>query len=189
MASTIVITAGVNILPPNDEQVPHLCESIITALKDPDTLTIAVQCCRSIVMTNPKTACDQEIIRYLLPRLINFVVSDEKDPDNAKSAVCGILTGFTSVLFGEQVQIAMALFVPTLLKRAAKDPSKSRESAARLLELAQADQQAFRAVVGGLQQEQRAFMEEVFRSNVGGQEKARPESAQPSIELKMNFGT
>lgn len=35
MASTIVITAGVNVLPPNDEQVPLLCDRMIDALSNP----------------------------------------------------------------------------------------------------------------------------------------------------------
>lgn len=35
MASTIVITAGVNVLPPNDDQVSRLCDSILESLSDP----------------------------------------------------------------------------------------------------------------------------------------------------------
>lgn len=34
MASTIVITAGVNVLPPNDDQVSRLCDSILESLSD-----------------------------------------------------------------------------------------------------------------------------------------------------------
>lgn len=34
MASTIVITAGVNVLPPNDDQVSRLCDSILESLSN-----------------------------------------------------------------------------------------------------------------------------------------------------------
>ena len=99
----------------------------------------------------------------------------------------------------------MALVVPTLLSRAATEPAKDdayRETSARLLELASADQTAFRAVVGAMSESQRAFMEEVIRSGraggmgggVGGSGAGRrkveeeEEEQAPTIALKMNFG-
>lgn len=79
-----------------------------------------------------------------------------------------------------------------------------RETGARLLELAAADQTAFRAVVAGLNERQRAFAEEIIRVGRGGGvdggaggaagsgagEDGRPGSVgQPSIALKMDFGS
>lgn len=188
MASTIVVTSGVNVLPPNEEQIPKLCDHILESLSDPFTSTIAIQCVRPLVMASPKTACDQEVIRYLLPKLIAFVTSPSNDTAT-KSAICGILTSFVRILSGDQTQVAVALFVPMLLERARVENSVGRETAGRLLELAQFNQQAFKTVVANLDPQQRSFMEEVLRSNVvGRQEKVKPESAQPSIALKMNFG-
>lgn len=104
---------------------------------------------------------------------------------------------------GNRVAVAMALVAPALLSRAsaadADDigavPPVFRETGARLLELASVDQAAFRGVVAGMSEGQRAFMEEVIRSGrraggaaggdggEGGEEEVRP-----SIALKMDFG-
>lgn len=191
MAATIVITAGINILPPNDEQLPKLCDHIVESLKDSLTVNIAAQCCRTLVLTSPKTATDQELIRYILPKLITFVV-EENTPF---SPVASVLTSqFTNLLFGLQQEIAVSLFVPMLLERARRhrdEPAAVKETATRLLELAQVSRDAFKAVVANLEGPHRMFMEDVLRSNVGGgqgQQLAAKGHAQPSIELKMNFG-
>lgn len=191
MAATLLITAGVNVLPPNDEQLPALCDHIIHALKDSQTATITIQCTRLLLATSPKSATDQEIVRYLLPKLITFVAEDEfHDVGNAVAAV--LTTSFIPVLFGDQVQIAMCLFVPMLLERARKGNSKSAPlCAARLLELAQANTGAFKAVVGNLEPQLRTFLEELLKANVastGASTNRMSVSNQPSIALKMNFG-
>jgi hypothetical protein len=91
----------------------------------------------------------------------------------------------------------MALVVPALLARASSESANGgdatgvyRETSARLLELASADQNAFRGVVGAMSETQKAFMEEVIRSgrHAGGVQKSGGEGAQPTIALKMNFG-
>jgi len=189
MAATILVTSGDNVLPPNEDYLPKLCDHILESLTDPLTTIIAVQCVRSLVMSSPKTACDQEIIRYFLPKLITFVTTPSDDNAAAKPAVCTILTGFVRTLFGEQVQIAMTLFVPMLLERARVEKSLTvgKETATRLLELAQAEQVAFKNVVANLATQQRVFMEEVLRSNVSASVEKKVESVQPSIALKMNF--
>lgn len=89
---------------------------------------------------------------------------------------------------------AMSLVVPTLLARAtAEGEDQYREISSRLLELAQVDQQAFRAVVGGMGASQRAFLEEILRSGqvasaASGRDDAGPNEGQPTIALKMDFG-
>lgn len=90
----------------------------------------------------------------------------------------------------------MALVLPTLLARAASEGGSEvyRETSARLLELASAHQAAFRAVVAGMEEAQRGFMEEVIKSGrLGGDAAGRSragagEASQPSIALKMDFG-
>lgn len=88
---------------------------------------------------------------------------------------------------------AMSLVVPTLMARATADGEEVyRETSTRLLELAAADQGTFRAVVGGLSDGQKTFLEEVIRSgqqSTGAAVKEATESSgQPTIALKMNFG-
>lgn len=92
--------------------------------------------------------------------------------------------------------------VPALLARAEKDgKAVYAETAARLVELAGADQGAFRGVVGGMGTEMRGFMEGVIREggglrkggggggerrDGGGGGGGRGEG--PRIELRMDFG-
>jgi hypothetical protein len=59
------------------------------------------------------------------------------------------------------------------------------------LEIASADQQAFRGVVTGLNAEQRGFMEGVLKSGQGPrrQEISREDDGMPKIALKMDFGS
>lgn len=88
----------------------------------------------------------------------------------------------------------MSVIAPALLSRAASEGSSVyRETSARLLELASADQIAFRAVVANMNEGQKAFMEEVIRSGrqtVGGADAAGGAgTGQPSIALKMDFGS
>ncbi|KAL7269608.1 hypothetical protein RUND412_007710 [Rhizina undulata] len=191
MAATILVTAGVNVLPPNDDQIPKLCDNILDALSDPSTTKMAVQCCRSILMTTPKTACDQEIVRYLIPRIIKLVTAPSADEhaETVKNLVCNTLTSFVSTLFGDQIQIAMTMFIPTLLARAGKNKDLYPEIATRLLELVAVNQGSFKNVVANLSVAQRGFMEEVLRAGaVSRREEVRQESSTPSIALKMNFG-
>ncbi|OAA66020.1 heat repeat protein [Niveomyces insectorum RCEF 264] len=66
-----------------------------------------------------------------------------------------------------------------------------KETSGRLLELASADATAFRSVVGGLNETQRAFMEEVIQAGRQAEAAAKAvasSNGQPSIALKMNFG-
>ncbi len=114
------------------------------------------------------------------------------------------------------VTVATALVLPALLARAAGELEKwqeehlhastaegdvgaaaeadrntiYKETSGRLLELASADPAAFRSVVGGLNESQRRFMEEVIKAGRQA-EAAKPavgSDGQPTIALKMNFG-
>lgn len=84
--------------------------------------------------------------------------------------------------------------MPTLLKRAnSEGESVYNETSARLLELAASDQQAFRGVVSGLSEGQRAFMESVIVAGRNARQgKAQvdtgDEDREPTIALRMNFG-
>lgn len=194
-AATVVLTASVNVIPPGDEAIPRLLDLILEAFHDREVSRTAIQCCRSLFMASPKTQCDQEIVKYLLPRLVTFVTTnlDIVDPylAQAQSAVCGLLTSFIGTLAGEQVAVAMALVVPTFLARAAGQKGLWNETSQRLLDLAGVDQQGFKKVVMGMNVRQKSFMEEVLRAGaVAAQEGEMVKKQQdtPTIALKMNFG-
>jgi HEAT repeat-containing protein 5 len=157
------------------------------------TAKIAANCIRSLLLQPHPTVADQTMTRNLLPRLVAFVTNSEpEDPENARGLVAHSLCQYVGVVPKDRVPVTMALVVPTLLARAAGEGTDSyKETSARLLELASADQGAFRAVVGAMDEGQKAFMEEVIRS--GRQTAAQKSSAaddvgQPSIALKMDFG-
>ena len=86
----------------------------------------------------------------------------------------------------------MALVVPALLSRAGSEEGQAvyRETSARLLELASANQAVFRGVVAGMSEGQRAFLEEVIRAGrqTGPVDDEADEGERPTIALKMNFG-
>lgn len=124
--------------------------------------------------------------------------TEPEDPEHARTLIAHTLSQYVAVVSNDHKAIAMSLVVPTLLSRAtseggagATDMQIYRETSARLLELASADQASFRGVVAGMSEGQKAFMEEVIRSgrqsdNV--EKDANAESEQPTIALKMDFG-
>lgn len=137
---------------------------------------------------------DETIARFLLPRLISFVTNTEReDPELARAITAQTLSQYVGVVSKDHKAIAMSLVVPTLLSRAASEGGEGsiyRETSARLLELASADQASFRGVVAGMSEGQKAFVEEVIKSGRQSQEvkDSNVESGQPTIALKMDFG-
>ncbi|KAH0562317.1 hypothetical protein GP486_002982 [Trichoglossum hirsutum] len=219
LAATILVTSSTNVLPASDPLITKLLDEIVDCLSDrmvsrytskqfitksftPSMLTsllyktskVASNCSRSLLLTNPKSPCDQEIARHLIPHLTAFITADTEDPENARPLISHALASFTSVLAPSQIPLYFSFILPALLSRASsnRDSLVFRETSARLLELAAFDQGAFRSTVAQLSPPQRAFMEEVIRSGAGGGNSAgevRQESSKPSIALRMDFGS
>ncbi|XXH04424.1 hypothetical protein Hte_010838 [Hypoxylon texense] len=192
LAITILFTGGNNRLAASDRLVSRYLDEVVDCLTDRMTAKIAANCIRSLLLQHPPTLADQSIARYLLPRLIAFVVDTEsEDPEGARKLVAHSLTQYVTTLDGGHIQIAMSIVAPALLSRAASEGAAVyHETSARLLELASVDQAGFRGVVAAMSEGQKAFMEEVIRS---GRQNSSPEkgtdnAGQPSIALKMNFG-
>ncbi len=89
----------------------------------------------------------------------------------------------------------MSLILPTLLTRANGEDNPGGvypETSARLLELAGSDQAAFRGVVAGMTEGQKAFMEGVIKAGRGSDSRLQKTNSgsggQPTIALRMNFG-
>ncbi|KAL2752679.1 hypothetical protein ACRALDRAFT_1077843 [Sodiomyces alcalophilus JCM 7366] len=210
LAITILFTGGQNQLGANEPLVARYLDELIDCLTDRMTAKIAANCIRSLLLQPKPTRADQTMARYLLPRLIAFVTNtDPEDPENARGLVCGTLTQYavtvattTTTTTGEnrdRVMAGMALVVPTLLARASAEGKQTyRETSAWLLELASADQSAFKAVLGGMSEGQKAFLEEVIRAGrqaadaaarFAGGGAGASNGVQPTIELKLNFGS
>jgi hypothetical protein len=147
---------------------------------------------------------------YLLPHLVAFATNTTpEDPESARSLISHTLTTYTSTLSSAQKPIYISLLLPSLLKRASgelegfnynseKDSQKEKgqlfkETSTRLLELAAADQTAFRGVVAGMTAEQKGFMESVILAGRSAAQGQKVESGdggnnEPSIALRMDFG-
>ncbi|KAI0834438.1 ARM repeat-containing protein [Hypoxylon sp. FL0890] len=192
LAITILFTGGSNRLAASDRLVTKYLDEVVDCLTDRMTAKIAANCIRSLLLQPSPTPADRSIARYLLPRLIAFVVDTEpEDPEGARKLVAHTLTQYVASLGSGHAQIAMSIVVPALLSRAASEGTEVyHETSARLLELASADQAGFRGVVAAMNEGQKAFMEEVIRSGrqTSGPAKGSNNAGQPSIALKMDFG-
>ncbi|KAI0166577.1 armadillo-type protein [Xylariaceae sp. FL1272] len=192
LAVTILFTGGDNRLPATDRVVIKYLDELLDCLTDRMTAKIAANCIRSLMLQPSPTPADQSITRYLLPRLVSFVSNTEPDdPEEARKLVAHTLTQYVSIVGKDHAQIVMSVVAPTLLSRAANEgESVYKETSARLLEMASADQVAFRGMVGSMNEGQKAFMEEVIRSGRQASDADRVSGNlnQPTIALKMNFG-
>lgn len=90
----------------------------------------------------------------------------------------------------------LSLLVPGLLTRAtAEGKMLFKETAHQILQLASADQMAFRGVVARMDEQMRAFMEGIIRQGgaggvaggAGRRKQERDGAGEPSIALKLNF--
>ncbi|KAI1326058.1 armadillo-type protein [Xylariaceae sp. FL0255] len=192
LAITILFAGGNNRLAANDRVVIKFLDEVLDCLTDRMTAKIAANCIRSLISQPSPTPADQSIARYLLPRLVAFVSNTEpEDPEDARKLVAHTLTQYVSVVGKDHAQIVMSVVGPTLLSRAASEGAEVyKETSARLLEMASADQAAFRGMVANMNEGQKAFMEEVIRSGrqANDADRDNANTGQPTITLKMNFG-
>ncbi|KAF2084373.1 HEAT repeat protein-like protein [Saccharata proteae CBS 121410] len=195
MASTILLTTASSVFAPNDPLLKRLVLELAECLENRMTSKIAANCCRSLLMLPKKGPTESAIGAHLLPLLIAFLAnpSDVEGLDEGRTLIAHALTSFVPTLQPKQITTATALILPTLLARANKEGATTyKETAARLIDLASADQSAFRTVVGGLSGEQRAFMEAVIKAGgpaMGARRELEREegNGEPSIALKMDF--
>ncbi|KAF5604047.1 omega-conotoxin-sensitive calcium channel alpha-1 subunit rbB-I [Fusarium subglutinans] len=194
LATTILFTGGQNHLPASEALVARYLEELMDCLTDRMTAKIAANCIKSLLLQPSQTSADLSIARYLFPRLVAFVTdTDPEDPENARSLIAHTLCQYVGTGVRGRHLAAMAVVIPTLMARAtAEGEEVYQETSARLLELAAIDQETFRAVVGGISDGQKGFLEEVIRFGRQTTDQvskaATAESGQPSIALKMDFG-
>ncbi|KAM0241340.1 hypothetical protein ACHAP5_007677 [Fusarium lateritium] len=194
LATTILFTGGQNHLPASEALVARYLDELMDCLTDRMTSKIAANCIRTLLLQPSSTSADLSIARYLFPRLTAFVTdTDPEDPENARALVAHTLCQYAGAVDKGRRLAAITVVIPTLMARAtAEGEEVYHETSARLLELAAMDQDMFRAVVGGMSDGQKSFLEEVIRfgrQNKGQASKAvAGESGQPSIALKMDFG-
>ena len=197
LATTILLTSGSSGLEPNDPLITYLLDDMLDCLQDLGLAKVTANCMRSLLLVEPKNPTNQAIARYLLPRLLHYLIDKtQQDPENARVLVSHAVVSFATTVNSEEIATLFSFIIPALLHRATTVQGKdvSKEIAARLLTLAARDQGAFRGVVGKMTAEQKSFMEEVIREGGGGGRGIQrgglrdAQDGEPSIALKMTFG-
>lgn len=193
LATTILLSSASSAFSPNDPLVKRFIDDLFDCLGSRMTSKVAAGCCRSLFLLPKKGTLETSLAKVMLPHILSFLAnpSDVEGIDESRTTLAQTLVSFVSTLSqAPQRQLAAKIIIPALLSRAQSEPDATRESAARLLEIAQADQAAFREVVAGLSAEQRSYMESVLKSGQGQakREVSRDDDGQPKIALKMDFG-
>ncbi|KAI9832561.1 MAG: hypothetical protein M1819_004351 [Sarea resinae] len=210
LATTILLTSGANDIVPTDPLVTRFLDEMLDCLNDTMTSKVAANCTRTLLLTSSaSTTAASPYTRYLLPHLLHHLTTDSPPtPDTiptTRPLIAHALTSLTATLATPSKRATyISLLLPALLTRATRDgPATYRETAARLLELANVDQDGFRGVVGALGAEARTFMEKVIRvggagaggsgrggGSAGGAGGGRDMEGErvPSIALRMDFG-
>ncbi|KAJ6088437.1 hypothetical protein N7486_009698 [Penicillium sp. IBT 16267x] len=205
LAITFLITAGGHVLPPQDPLINRVLDELLDCLQDVGLATVAASCLRSIMLKpSPRYMTDDVVSRYLLPRLIAFLVgcpSDTgeipTDPENSRAVIARTLVSCVSnsTFSPAEVPAAVSLVMSALLARAKREgPSVHQESAGYLLELAKGDQVSFRTLVATMNADQKSLLEEVLRSagigassSTAGEVNDNIPQAAPTIALRMDF--
>ncbi|KAH7371998.1 HEAT repeat protein-like protein [Pyrenochaeta sp. MPI-SDFR-AT-0127] len=193
LATTILLSSAASAFSPNDPLVKRFIDDLFDCLGSRLTSKVAAGCCRSLLLLPKKGALETDLAKMLLPQVLSFLAnpSEVEGLEESRTTLAQTLVAFISTLpKPEQREIAAKIIIPALLARAENDPNAISETALRLLEIAGADQSAFRGVVAGLSAEQRTFMESVLKSGQGPakREASRDDDGQPKIALKMDFG-
>ena len=194
MSSIILLTASSRGIAPNDPLTDSLLADILDCLSDRGLGKVAAGCARTLLLASSDTDTAEAIARFLLPRLLYFVINEsQEDLDNARGVVLHALNSFVSAQEGEEASIALCVIVPLLLRNAKIEGKGTySEIATRLLSLASVNQAAFREVIMKMDDVERSFVEEVLRkAHTSRDEKdsdGYDHGGEPSIALKLSFG-
>jgi len=194
LTTTILLSSASSVFTVDDPLVKRFVDELFDCLGNRMTSKVAAGCCRSLLLLPKKSSFETSIASQLLPQLLSFLAnpSNIEGLDESRSAVALSLVAFITATLAtaQQRLLAAKMIVPALLGRAQKEPSTGQETSARLLEIATADQAAFRDVVGGLGSGDRGFLEEVLRrgQGAGGGTKKVDGEEEPRIALRMDFG-
>ncbi|KAF3041566.1 hypothetical protein E8E12_007909 [Didymella heteroderae] len=193
LATTILVSSAASAFVPNDPLIKVFIDNLFDCLGTVTTSKVAVGCCRSLLLLPKKSSVENSIASLILPQILSFLAnpSDVEGLDESRALLAQTLVTFiASLKTPEQRQIAAKIVIPALLARVQNDGNTSQETAGRLLEIAQADQEAFRGVVAGMDAEKRDFLQGVLKSGQGPKKvERRDEEGEPTIALKMNFGS
>ncbi|EEP78677.1 conserved hypothetical protein [Uncinocarpus reesii 1704] len=205
LALTILFTGSSHVIPSQDPLIPEVLQEMLDCLQDLGLASVAAGCIRSLLLSTPRSPTDDFIARFIFPRLIAFIAGiptgidggPPNDPEHVKASIAHILVSCvdSATIPASAVPNAMALLIPALLQRAQNDgPDVYKDTAARLLELAQVDQISFRNFASSMEPSLRTLTEDILRSTGSGGSAGRARrdmnddgAAAPSITLRMDF--
>lgn len=195
LAITILLTTSGYVIPQNDDLIEKAGREILDCLQDLGLAKVAANCIRSLMLTSPKSPCDQAVARFLYPPLLHFVIdTSTEDPEDVRSLIVQTLTSSIVGLPRDKTVPSMALVISALLTRAERHGEPVyRETATRLLEVAAMDQMAFKAILGNMAGVQKSLTQDILsRDGTGGraadmEDDDDEEDTKPSIALRMDF--
>jgi HEAT repeat-containing protein 5 len=185
LAITILLTAAPNELPETDASVIRFARELCESVDGPMTSRVAAGCIRTLLLAN--------ILRNtLLPKTIEFLLSSSEleGIEESKAITAQTLSMYAAKVPPAERPAAISLFISTLLGRAINEgPKIHQETATRLLELASADAESFKAVVAGMEDGARKALERILKAGAGTRRKEdHGRDHEPTIALKMDFG-
>lgn len=199
LSMTVLLSSAGKILCPSDTLISKVLAEVLDCLHDLGLAKVATNCVKSLLMTRPKSACDEAVYRILFPQCLAFVCDQSvDDPEQVRPAVLQALVSSVQSIAKSGKTAAMAVLVPVLLisaqQRTPKGQKESfgKQAATRLLELAAIDQSAFRTTAASLDDDSRSALGELLKS-VGVGERKQTIAAEsyddekPAIELRMDF--
>lgn len=184
LASTILISTARKVIADEEALVQNFIAELSECLESKMTSRVAAGCVRTLLMAGVS-------VQQLFSLAVKFLAdpSEVEGLDESRTLMASTLTAYFPRVPVEGKPAAMALITGTLLQRAEKEgTSTHHETATRLLELAGADNNAFRAVVGSMETERKALLEQILKTRAGSQ--VRQDlggGGEPTIALKMNF--
>lgn len=185
LAITILLTAAPTELPETEVGVARFATEVCESVDGPMTSRVASGCIRTLLLANILT-------NIFLPKAAEFLLSSSEleGLEESKSIMAQTLSMYAAKVPSSQRPAAVALFISTCLGRAVNEgPKVHQETATRLLELANADAGTFRAVVAGMEDDQKKALEKILKAGAGARRKEDFErDHEPTIALKMDFG-
>ncbi|KAF1810301.1 HEAT repeat protein-like protein [Eremomyces bilateralis CBS 781.70] len=193
LAFTIFLSSASNLLNPDDPLLARFVSELSDGLENGLTCKVAANCARSILSLSRKNPAEASLVVQLLPRVLGFITMppDLEGLEEGIAILIQGVIGFVQSLAPDQALSAMSLVISALLARANQGGQESeKEVGTRLLELAATNQRSFRSILGAMDQDQRAFLEQVIRASgiSMGKKEERKVDTEPTIALKMDFG-
>ena len=210
LSITILMTTAGFLSPPNDPLIQKAVAELLDCLQDVGLAKTSASCIRTLLLTRPKSACDEVAGCLLWPGLLAFVcnydteASDNPDPEGVRPSVVQSLVTATSTMSRRSAKAAtMSVLVPLLLSLAEQNDlaggagvtGSEAQLGQQLLELAGADGTIFKAILAQVGEGQGAILQNLLRSAAehsgsatsmnGGEEDDL--SGRPAIELRMDF--